>query len=100
MDAAFYILNVLSFVNLIVFGICCKLAGQDTGASFSGLIPAMIAYASIFVSLILTTLAWDQLFKEIRLKRTIWRAIFSIALAMLPLLFFIYFEILAHEMKR
>jgi hypothetical protein len=90
---AFRILSVLSCVNLVLFGVCSTLAGQDTGASFAGLVPAMTAFASLFISFILTAVAWGKLLAEIRIKRISWQAIVSPVLAMLPLLVSLYFSI-------
>ena len=69
---AFSVLTALSGINLIVFGMCRASAAEDHGASLAGLIPALIVYICVFVSFILTVVAWSALFREIRRKCISW----------------------------
>ena len=97
---AFSILTVLASLNLAVFGICYALAAEDTGASFAGLFPAMIAYVSLFASALLTAFGWNQMFLEIRLRCVGWKAVLSTVLAATPLLFFLFFDVIPHKLTR
>jgi hypothetical protein len=95
----FAILIVLACVNMLVFAVSYSLAALDTGASFTGLVPAIISFASLFASSLLGGIGVNEILKEIRQKRVSWQALFATLLATAPLLFFLFADVIPHRLK-
>ena len=84
----FNILAGLAALNLVVFCVCYASAA-DTGASFGGLIPAMICHVCLFASLVHTGISWSRILSETGLKHFEPKSVLCILLAVAPLLFYV-----------
>jgi hypothetical protein len=81
MQRTFVILTSLAGLNTATFAICYFLASADNGSEFAGLIPALIVYVTIFVSMLLTA------FVVYYYKKLSAKTLLSTLLALLPVLF-------------
>jgi hypothetical protein len=93
------VLTALACLNLAVFGICYCLAANDHGGSFEGLVPALIAYATLFFSVVLAGLAWNTGLAEVRQGASVPRAFLCTLLAAAPLLFYVFLVLLPLKLR-
>jgi hypothetical protein len=93
------VLTVLACLNLAVFGVCYRLAAKDQGASFEGLVPALIAYATLFFSVVLAGFSWNTGLAEVRQGGSVSRAFLCTVLAAAPLLFYVFLVFLPLKLK-
>jgi len=93
------VLTVLACLNLAVSGVCYHLAAKDHGASFEGLVPALMAYGTLFFSVVLAGLAWSTGLAEVRQGGNVPHAFLCTVLAAAPLLFYVFLVLLPLKLK-